>query len=72
MKKSTIEFVIWLLEKELDSEYINDNKNINEIDYVKDLINASQDFSKKYGNIADILNINEKINLLENGGVENA
>lgn len=61
MKKSTIEFIKRLLEIELDNEIVNENININEVNYVKDLISASQDFIKCYGDFTDIYYIDNKI-----------
>lgn len=64
MKLSTKQFIIKLLENELDSEIINDNINNNEIDYVIDLINSSQDFIKCCGDWCDKYIIQEKISKL--------
>lgn len=70
MKKSTILFIKRLLEMELDNEIINDNINIDEVDYVKDLIKASQDFVKCYGDFLDVYYINNKIKELVNNQKE--
>lgn len=67
MKKETIEFIIKLLDRELDAEYVQDNKEPLEIDYVKDLINASKDFISKYGEWYDNYYLKEKIEQLLGG-----
>lgn len=64
MKKETIEFIIKLLDRELDEEYVEDNKEPLEIDYVKDLINASIDFIGEYGEWYDKYYLEEKIEQL--------
>lgn len=65
MKKQTIIFIKKLLENEIDNEIINDNININEVDYVKDLISSSKDFISNYGDVIDEILLNEKIKELQ-------
>ena len=50
MKKSTKEFIQRLLDRELESEFIQQNPNPLEVEYVRDLIDASKDFAKCSGN----------------------
>ena len=64
MKQTTKEFIINLLEREVEAEYIQDSKNILEIEYVNDLVNAYKDFVKQYGNFADKIYAEEKIEML--------
>lgn len=66
MKSGTKQFIIWLIERELTQEIVNDNININEVDYVKDLINSSKDFVSCYGEFEDNYNIRNLISQLEN------
>lgn len=66
MKTSTKQFIIRLLERELNQEIINDTININEVDYVKDLMDSSIDFTKCYGNIEDVYNVRCLISDLKN------
>ncbi len=66
MRKSTIEFIKELLERELEAEYIQDNANNNEIEYVKDLMLAYKDFLNSYGTWIDVFTLQEykkKLNL---------
>ena len=46
MKMETKEFILNLLLRELEEEYIYDNEKPLEVEYVKDLIEASIDFAK--------------------------
>lgn len=64
MKQTTKEFIINLLEREVEAEYIQDSKNVLEIEYVNDLVNAYKDFVKQYGNFADKIYAEEKIEML--------
>lgn len=66
MKLSTKKFIIKLLEQELSSEIINENINVNEVEYVKDLIEASKNFVNLYGDWYDRYSINSKIKELLN------
>lgn len=66
MKLSTKKFIIKLLEQELSSEIINENINVNEVEYVKDLIEASKNFVNLYGDWDDRYSINSKIKELLN------
>lgn len=66
MKLSTKKFIIKLLEQELSSEIINENINVNEVEYVKDLIEASKNFVNLYGDWCDRYSINSKIKELLN------
>ena len=66
MKLSTKKFIIKLLEQELSSEIINENINVNEVGYVKDLIEASKNFVNLYGDWYDRYSINSKIKELLN------
>ena len=66
MKLSTKKFIIKLLEQELSSEIINENINVNEVEYVKDLIGASKNFVNLYGDWYDRYSINSKIKELLN------
>lgn len=66
MKLSTKKFIIKLLEQELSSEIINENINVNEVEYVKDLIEASKNFVNLYGDWYDRYLINSKIKELLN------
>jgi hypothetical protein len=45
LKKSTIDFIQTLLEKELKAEYIFDAPNPDEVEYIKDLEKAALDFA---------------------------
>ncbi len=47
MKEETKKFIITLLERELKAELIQDNINLEEEEYVKDLMDAAKDFSTK-------------------------
>lgn len=67
MKQATKEFIISLLEREVEAEYIQDNPNIKEIEYVNDLVKAYKDFVKQYGNFADKIFAEEKIGELYKG-----
>ena len=58
MKKSTKEFIQNLLERELSAEFIQQNPNPLEVEYVRDLIDASQDFAKCYGDWTRVLYVN--------------
>lgn len=64
MKQATKEFIINLLEKEVEAEYIQDSKNILEIEYVNDLVKAYKDFVKQYGSFTDKIYAEEKIEML--------
>lgn len=66
MKLSTKKFIIRLLEQELSSEIINENINVNEVEYIKDLIEASKNFVNLYGDWYDRYSINSKIKELLN------
>lgn len=66
MKLSIKKFIIKLLEQELSSEIINENINVNEVEYVKDLIEASKNFVNLYGDWYDRYSINSKIKELLN------
>lgn len=66
MKLSTKKFIIKLLEQELSSEIINENINVNEVEYIKDLIEASKNFVNLYGDWYDRYSINSKIKELLN------
>ena len=56
MKKSTREFIQKLLDRELKQEFYQQNPNPLEVEYVQDLIDASKDFAKCYGDWTDRLN----------------
>ena len=45
LKKSTIDFIQTLLERELKSEYVFDAPNPDEVEYIKDLEKAALDFA---------------------------
>lgn len=62
MKKSTNEFIIKLLENELDAEYYNDFLDQKELDgYSKDLIDASIDYINNNGEWYDKFALREKL-----------
>lgn len=64
MKKETIEFIINLLNNELDSEFIQENPNPKEVNYIKDLISATNDFINNFGQWTDKYTLKEKIEKL--------
>lgn len=63
MTKETREFITQLLLRELHAEYVNDNPNPLEVEYVVDLIKASRDFVKN--DPINAIIIEEAIGLLE-------
>lgn len=64
MKKETKDFIISLLLQELNAEYVQDSKDIDDIEYVQDLIKGSKDFVSNYGEWHDKYFIKEAINRL--------
>ena len=64
MKQATKNFIIDLLEREVDAEYIQDNPNVKEVEYVNDLVKAYIDFVSQYGNFANKIVAEEKIKKL--------
>ena len=66
MEKATKEFILYLLERELSAELIQQNLNPIEVEYVNDLINASRDFAKVYGKLTDKLYIEELVKEIKN------
>ena len=69
MKKTSIKFIKILLEDEIDREIIQDSENVEEIEYVTDLIETAKDFIKQYGDWFDNLYLKDKINeLYKKGG----
>lgn len=63
LSTETIEFIYDLLSAELQREYINDNANNEEIEYVVDLIKASIEFANALGFIKSYA-MKEEINEL--------
>lgn len=62
MKKSTIKFLVYLLNQELDQEYYNDFLDQKELDqYTIDLIDATKDFISQYGDWFDSYFLDEKL-----------
>lgn len=49
LSKDTQEFIARLLVKELEAEFIQDNDNPLEVEYVVDLIKASKEYGNKLG-----------------------
>lgn len=70
LKKKTIQFILYLLNQEIEAEYVQDNKDNTEIPYVMDLLRATLDFIKVYGDWYDKYSINEDLEKL-NVTVEN-
>ena len=66
MKTETIEFIINLLNNELDLEFIQENPNPKEVNYIKDLISATNDFINNFGKWTDKYTLKEKIRKLNN------
>lgn len=64
MKKSTKEFIQKLLERELQAEFIQDNPNPLEVEYIQDLIDASKDFAKYCGDWTSALYIERLVEQL--------
>ena len=61
MRKSTIEFIKRLLKDEIDREIIHDNPNPKEVEYVTDLVNATADFIKCYGEFYEPFGLEEQL-----------
>lgn len=61
MKKSSIAFIKRLLEDEIDREIIQDSRNVEEIEYVTDLVETARDFIKNYGEWFESLYLENKI-----------
>lgn len=68
MKKSSIAFIKRLLEDEIDREIIQDSENVEEIEYVNDLVETTKDFIKNYGEWFDIFYLEEKLDELYKRG----
>ena len=49
LTKQTKKFIFELLSRELEAEYINDNMNPQEVEYLQDLIKASREFARELG-----------------------
>lgn len=64
LDKQTIEFIIKLLSREIESEIIQNSPDITEIEYVNDLKLASVNFINVYGEWYDILNLQNKLDEL--------
>lgn len=64
LDKQTIEFIIKLLSREIESEIIQNSPDITEIEYVNDLKLASVNFINVYGERYDILNLQNKLDEL--------
>lgn len=65
LDKDTKEFILSLLLRELEAEYIQDNARPLEVEYIRELINASIKYGKQMGFPYDYM-INEKIEQLLN------
>lgn len=61
MKKDTIDFIKSLLEREIQAETIQENGEMSSIAYIKDLINATKDFIKQYGDWTDAIYLDELV-----------
>ena len=61
LKPKTIEFINKLLANELKAEYIMDNPNPHEVEYVEDLISASRDFASCMGDWTDSMYVEDLI-----------
>lgn len=68
MKKSSIAFIKRLLEDEIDREIIQDSEDVEEIEYVTDLVETARDFIKNYGEWFDSLYLKEKLDELYKKG----
>lgn len=68
MKKSSIAFIKRLLEDEIEREIIQDSKNVEEIEYVNDLVETAKDFIKNYGEWFDGFYLEEKLDELYKRG----
>lgn len=64
MKKSTKKFIISFFVNELTAEYVQDNAEPLEIEYVRDLVDSAKDFVEHYGEWYDKYIIKEKIEQL--------
>lgn len=71
MKKSSIAFIKRLLEDEIEREIIQDSENVEEIEYVNDLVETAKDFIKNYGEWFDGFYLEEKLDELYKRGEEN-
>lgn len=71
MKKSSIAFIKRLLEDEIEREIIQDSENVEEIEYVNDLVETTKDFIKNYGEWFDGFYLEEKLDELYKRGEEN-
>lgn len=62
MKKTTLNFIMYLFNQELDQEYYNDFLDQKELDqYTIDLIDAAKDFIDSYGDWFDKYFLDEKL-----------
>ena len=68
MKKSSIAFIKRLLEDEIEREIIQDSENVEEIEYVNDLVETAKDFIKNYGEWFDGFYLEDKIDELYKRG----
>ena len=68
MKKSSIAFIKRLLEDEIDREIIQDGENVEEIEYVNDLVETARDFIKNYGEWFDTFYLESKLDELYKRG----
>jgi len=68
MKKSSIAFIKRLLEDEIEREIIQDSENVEEIEYVNDLVETAKDFIKNYGEWFDGFYLEEKLDELYKRG----
>lgn len=64
MKKETLKFIFDLFVRELEAEFIQNNENIEEVDYVQMLIEASRDFATSTGEFAYVMIIEDYIEQL--------
>jgi hypothetical protein len=71
MKKPSIAFIKRLLEDEIEREIIQDSENVEEIEYVNDLVETAKDFIKNYGEWFDGFYLEEKLDELYKRGEEN-
>ena len=64
LKKETIQFILYLLNQEIEAEYVQDNKDNTEIPYVMDLLRATLDFIRVYGEWYDKYSFSEDLEKL--------
>lgn len=62
MKKETVNYIIKLLERELEQEYIKGTPKATDLDYIKELFSASRDFTEHYGTLKQQMEVANMIN----------